>query len=180
MPAALLTAADLPHVRIPNKWTELVRGQLVVCEPPGALHGYVAVRLAARLVQHVEAKDLGAVFAAETGFKLFSDPDTVRAPDVAFVSNARLPHPLPSGYPAIAPDLAVEVLSPGDRPGEMLAKVADWLEAGSTLVWVTDPVRRVARAYRADGSDATITETGVLAGENVLPGFECALASILG
>src|SRR5207245_800698 len=82
-----------------------------------------------RLGAHVRAAALGRVYA-EAGFKLASDPDTVRGPDIAFISRGRLPDPEPAGFPDLAPDLVVEVLSPGDRPGEVLAKVADWLSAG--------------------------------------------------
>src|SRR2546425_11810729 len=84
-----------------------------------------------------------------------------------------------TGYPALAPDLAVEVLSPGDRPGEVLAKVADWLSAGTRLVWVLDPERRLARVYRDDGSETIVTAEGGLGGEDVLPGVSFSLASIL-
>jgi Uma2 family endonuclease len=76
----------------------------------------------------------------------------------------------------MAPDLAVEVLSPDDRPGEVLEKVADWLKAGCRLVWVVDPERRLARIYRADGSETHITHEGSLDGEDVLPGFRQPLA----
>src|SRR5204863_137465 len=82
---------------------------------------------------------------AETGFTLSRGPDTVRAPDIAFVRRERLPDPIPVGFPDLAPDLVVEVLSPGERAGEILAKVADWLSAGTRLVWVVDPERRLAR-----------------------------------
>jgi Uma2 family endonuclease len=96
MPAAApLTADDLLRVQIPGKATELVRGVLVVKEPPGFLHGAVAARLAKAVMDHVDARNLGLVLAAETGFKLASDPDTVRAPDVAFVRRERVPDPLP-------------------------------------------------------------------------------------
>jgi Uma2 family endonuclease len=79
----------------------------------------------------------------------------------------------------MAPDLVVEVLSPRDRPGEVLAKVGDWLEAGALLVWVIDPRRRHARVYRQDGSEAVVTEQDSLDGEDVVPGFTCPLASVL-
>jgi Uma2 family endonuclease len=81
-----------------------------------------------------------------SGFKLTANPDTVRAPDLAFISHARLPEPEPVGYPALAPDLVVEILSPSDRPGEVLGKVADWLSAGTRLVWG----HRSRAAARAD------------------------------
>lgn len=176
---APLTADELLHLDIPGKSLELVRGVLVVKEPPGFLHGAVAARLAKVLMDHVDPRHLGMVLAAETGFKLQSNPDTVRAPDVAFVRAERVPHPLPRGYAALAPDLVVEVLSPNDRPGAVLAKVGDWLDAGARLVWVVDPGARRARVYRADGSETLLAEDDTLDGEDVLPGFRCALGAIL-
>jgi len=121
----------------------------------------------------------GAVFVGDVGFTLHRDPDTVRGPDVAFVRN-RLPQPIPNSYLEFAPDLVVDVLSDNDRPGEVLAKVGDWLDAGARLVWVVDPERRLARVYRADGTEHMLDETDQLLGEDVLPGFSCTLASILG
>jgi Uma2 family endonuclease len=177
-PAALLTADDLLHANIPNKRTELVRGVLRVREPAGWMHGRVAINLGAELRAYVKQTDAGAVLAAETGFKLFTDPDTVRAPDVAFVAKGREPADA-TGFAALAPDLVVDVLSPDDRPGEVLAKVADWLSGGTRLVWVVDPVRRLARVYRQDGSESIVTAEGALDGEAVLPGFACPLETIL-
>ena len=173
-----MTAEELLRLALPNKRTELVRGVLVVREPAGYQHGDVAMRLAAAIFTHVQARGLGRVFAAETGFTLARKPDTVRAPDVAFISTARLPDPPPRGFAELAPDLAVEVLSPDDRPGEVLAKVADWLNAGARLVWVVDPVRVLARVYRADGSESMLDETDALQGEDVLPGFAYQLSAI--
>lgn len=126
----------------------------------------------------MDAGALGRVYV-ESGFKLTSNPDTVRGPDVAFISRTRLPEPEPLGYPAFAPDLVVEILSPGDRPGEVLGKVADWLSAGSRLVWVIDAERRLARVYRADGTEDIVTADETLHGEDVLPGFAWPLTSIL-
>ena len=177
--AGPLTADDLLRSRIPDKRTELVRGQLIVREPAGSLHGRVAMNLGVELGVYVKRTGAGVLFAAETGFHLASDPDTVRAPDVAFIAGSRVPPPDTQGYAALAPDLVVEVLSPGDRPGEVLAKVADWLSAGSRLVWVVDPERRVARVYRYDGSETILSADGVLDGEDVLPGFACPLETIL-
>ena len=178
-PASLMTADDLLRTRFPDKRTELVRGVLVVREPAGSRHGLVTMNLGAELAVYAKQTGAGGVYAAETGFKLASDPDTVRAPDIAFVTRERLPPPSTTGYPALAPDLAVEVLSPGERPGEVLAKVADWLSAGTKLVWVVDPERRLARVYRHDGSEAIVTANSALDGEDLLPGFSCSLASIL-
>ena len=178
-PATPLTADELLRLNIPDKRTELVRGVLVVREPAGYRHGEVAARLATVVANHVNAQDLGRVLAAETGFKLATDPDTVRAPDVAFIRRERLPDPPPRGFAALAPDLVVEVLAPDDRPGEVLAKVGDWLSAGCALVWVVDPIRQFARVYRADGSESFVAADDALEGENVLPGFSCALAEVL-
>jgi len=180
MTASLMTAEELLYTSDPNKRAELVRGRLIVHEPPGGQHGYVAANLAFRLGQHVDLTGAGAVFVGDVGFTLQRDPDTVRGPDVAFVSKDRVPDPIPNTFLEFAPDLVVEVLSPNDRPGEVLAKVGDWLEAGARLVWVIDPERRLGRVYRADGSEHIQRETDQLLGEDVLPGFSCSLASILG
>ena len=171
-----MTADDLLHV--PHQHAELVRGVLVVREPPGLVHGRIALNLGRRLADHADAHGLGRVYV-ESGFKLAANPDTVRGPDVAFISQSRIPDPEPRGYPSLAPDLAVEVLSPDDRPGEVLGKVADYLSAGTRLVWIIDPDRRLARVYRADGTEDSITAEHTLDGEDVVPGFSCQLASVL-
>jgi Uma2 family endonuclease len=173
-----MTADELLQLHLPDQQTELVRGVLVVREPPGLRHGALALEIAARLREYVRTHGLGLVVAAETGFKIFSDPDTVRAADAAFVRRDRVPDPLPVGYGELAPDLVVEVLSPNDRPGEVLQKVGDWLNAGSRVAWVIDPVRRRARVYRADGTESMLAEHDTLDGEDVLPGFACALTEV--
>lgn len=175
----ILTAEQLLHINYPDKSTELVRGNLVVKEPAGYRHGLVIARLARELANHVEANHLGQILGAETGFTLFRDPDTVRAPDVGFVRRGRVPHPAPTGFAELAPDLVVEVLSPTDRAGDVLAKVGDWLEAGVRLVWVVDPDARVARIYRPDGREAVIAAGEALDGEDVVPGFRCPLTAVL-
>ncbi|HEU5261803.1 MAG TPA: Uma2 family endonuclease [Gemmatimonadales bacterium] len=174
-----MTAEELLHVRVPDKHVELVRGVLVAREPAGYIHGRVAMNLAVKLGAHLERTGAGQLFAAETGFTLARGPDTVRAPDIAFVRRERLPDPEPAGFPDLAPDLVAEVLSPDDRPGAVLAKVADWLSAGTTLVWVIDPARRVARVYRSDGSETLVTADQALDGEDVVPGFSCPLEGAL-
>lgn len=182
MPAqspTLMTADDLLSVDVPGKWTELVRGQLVVREPPGTWHGIVSARLAYRIGHFVYQHGLGELCGQDTGFKIASSPDTVRAPDVAYVTRARAVAIERRGYAPFAPDLVVEVLSPGDRAGEVLARVADWLDAGARLVWVIDPVRREARVHRPDGSLTLVRADGMLDGEDVLAGFECPLAEVL-
>ena len=179
MTPTLVTADQLERLHMPDKRVELVKGVLIVKEPAGYRHGAVAARLTKVLMDYADAQDLGQVVAAETGFTLATDPDTVRAPDAAFIRCERLPDPAPAGFARLAPDLVVEVLSPDDRPGEVLAKVADWLSAGTRLVWVVDPARRRARVYRADGSDASVETDGALGGEDVVPGFTCKLSAVL-
>jgi len=178
MHTAPMTADTLLQLILPGKRTELVRGRLVVREPVGAYRGSVAMRIAYVIMKFAEPRGLGRVFAAETGFVLATNPDTVRAPDVAFVRTERLPDPIPAGFAEFVPDLAVEVVSPGDRSGEVEEKVTAWLTAGVALVWVVDPQRRSACVHRADGGVSDVGDAGVLAGEEVLPGLEVELATV--
>lgn len=174
-----MTAEELYRLHLPDKRTELVAGRLVVREPPGYRHGRIAAALAARIYSYVKEHDLGIVLAGDPGFILQRGPDTVRAPDVAFISRERVPDPEPVAFAELAPDLAVEVLSPGDRPGETLEKVADWLKAGTRLVWVVDPGRRQVCIYHADGTETLLSDADTLDGEDVLPGFEIKIVDIL-
>ena len=177
--SSLVTAEELERISIPGKVTELIRGRLVVREPPGTWHGAISAKLTYLLADFVYRQGLGIVFGQDTGFKIGSDPDTVRGPDVAFVARERVGVIRERGYAELAPDLLAEVLSPDDRPGEVLAKVADWLAAGTTIVWVVDPQRREARVYRQDGSLSVLGSDDALEGENVLPGFTCLLKDVL-
>jgi Uma2 family endonuclease len=175
----LTTAEELEHVSIPGKSTELIRGRLVVREPPGTAHGRIAASLAFYLGVFVKEHGLGYIVAQDTGFRLESNPDTVRAPDVAFVARDRSDQLPDRGYAALAPDLVAEIASPGDSPSEVLAKIAGWLEAGVRLAWVIAPHRSVAQVYRRDGTVALIASDGSLDGEDVLPAFTCPLAEVL-
>lgn len=176
---APMTAEELLRLHPPHKRTELVDGVMLVREPAGFRHGVIAHRLSMLVGAHVVRHGLGSTVAAETGFILRRSPDTVRAPDVAFVARDRLPPHDTRGFAELAPELVVEVLSPDDQPGEVLAKCADWLRAGCRLVWVVDPDRREVRVYRADGSVAVVRERGVVDGEDVLPEFSCTVAEML-
>jgi Uma2 family endonuclease len=175
----LMTAEELSRSSVPGHVLELIRGHLVVREPPGTRHGAVAANLAIELGAFVRKERLGQVFAQDTGFKIERDPDTVRGPDVAFVSRERLNRIPEDGYAELAPDLVVEVLSPSDRAGAVLAKIGDFLAAGTRLAWLVDPQRREARVFRCDGSLAVIGEDGALDGEDVVPGFSCPLTAVL-
>ncbi len=158
---------------------ELVRGELRQMTPAGNVHGRIAMRFAWPLAQHVEQNQLGAVYAAETGFKLAGDPDTVRAPDVAFVGRERLEAVGEvEGFWPEAPDLAVEVISPGDTYVEVEEKVFDWLEAGTKMVVAVNPRKRSATVYRSSTDITALGETGVLDGADVVPGFRLALSEV--
>jgi Uma2 family endonuclease len=179
IPAELMTAADVERLSLPNKQVELIRGRLVVREPPGTRHGVIAATLAYFLRDFVQRHGRGGVVAGQdTGFKIGRDPDTVRAPDAAFVAAARSDRIPARGYAELAPDIVAEVLSPDDRPAEVLAKVADWLGAGTKLVWVVDPQRSEVRVHRADGSLSVLGADQSLDGEDTLPGFRCPVAEI--
>ena len=125
----------------------------------------------------ITALELGRV-GQDTGFQIASDPDTVRAPDLAFVSRERVALIAPRGCAALAPDLVAEILSHDDRPGEVTTKIGEWLGAGVQIVWVIDPERRAAHVHRADGSIAVIPSDGALDGEQLLPGFVCPLGEL--
>jgi len=177
--AHLLTAEELLRLDVAGKATELWRGRLLVREAPGTRHGSIAARLAYLLADHVYRNNLGVVCGQDTGFKIESDPDTVRAPDVAVVCRARVGLIPLRGYAAFAPDLVAEIVSPDDRPGEVLTKVGQWIDAGTMLVWVIDPSRVEARTYRDDGGLTIVSSDGLLDASPVLPGFTCALAEVL-
>jgi Uma2 family endonuclease len=176
--AALMSAEELLRLNVPDRRTELIRGRLVVRDPAGARHGAVANRIAHRITAYVDAHDLGRVYAAETGFKIESYPDTVRAPDVAFIAKHRLPDIEPRGYLGWSPDLEVEVLAHDDHPSDILEKVVQWLKSGVRLVWVVDSEKPTARVYRADGSESLLAPSDALDGEQVLPGFLCQLVDL--
>jgi Uma2 family endonuclease len=130
-----------------------------------------------RLGEYVEPRKLGTILAAETGFLLSRDPDTVRAPDVAFVRAEREPGPIRGYFPG-APDLAVEVLSPEDRPGPVAEKVAEWLAAGALEVWVVDPRERTVTVHEPHRESRVVDESERLRGGEVLPGFELEVREI--
>jgi Uma2 family endonuclease len=174
------TAEDLAQMPDDGHRQELVRGEVRAMPPAGHEHGRITTRLTWRLAQHVEAQDLGAVYAAETGFKIASDPDTVRAPDAAFVSKARLEAVATKrGYWPGAPDLAVEVVSPDDTYVDVQDKVDDWLEAGARMVIVVNPHRRTVAVHRPTGI-TVLAESDDLEGADVVPGWTVPVRELFG
>ncbi len=178
----LHTVDDLLRVPDPDLPHELRRGVLQLVTPASSVHGVVSARILVALGRHVYTHDLGALFTAEAGFWLERDPDTLLCPDVAFVAKERLPAvPLEPRFLELAPDLAVEVLSPTDRPADVRAKVAVYVRLGVREVWVVDPARRTLRIHSRVGrrtSEVLLSEDDLLDGGAVVPGFRCRIAEL--
>jgi Uma2 family endonuclease len=158
---------------------ELIRGELKVMSPTKPLHGVVCARLTVKLGSFVEEHDLGETFGAETGFVVERDPDSVLGTDVAFVSRERLATvENEEKFFPFAPDLAVEVLSPGNTVKEINEKIALYFAAGSRAVWVFNPKRRTATVYSSPSEFRTLSEQDTLDGGDVLPGFSLELSKL--
>jgi Uma2 family endonuclease len=174
-----MTAEELFKMKKDGFRYELVQGELKKMSPAGFDHGAVTINLSTILAQHVKANKLGVICAAETGFKIATDPDTVLAPDISFVRCERIP---PSGRPKAfwpgAPDLAVEVVSPGDSKKKVAQKVEDWLAAGSSAFWVINPGQRTVTLHRPLAETITLDENAELDGQDVVPGFRCRVSEI--
>jgi Uma2 family endonuclease len=175
----LMTAEELLRLPRGQFRYELIEGELRQMSPAGYEHGKIAMRLGAALYQYVEEQQLGDVCTAETGFQLKSDPDTVRAPDVAFINRTRIAEVGDvRGYGHGAPDLAVEVVGPNDKVSEVEEKVAEWLAAGVKMVWVVSPKLHTLTVYRSRTDITTLTENDTLNGEQVVPGFQYPVARL--
>jgi Uma2 family endonuclease len=159
---------------------ELVDGKLVELNMSG-LSSEVAARLIYLLSALVIENDLGSVFGADCGFQCFDfDEQRVRKPDVSFIAAGRLTErERKRGYIKVAPDLAVEVISPNDLYHEVEAKTRDYLKAGVRLVWTIDPIGRFGRVHRLNGPVSELTENDIFDGEDVIPGFKCTLADTI-
>lgn len=187
------TVLDKPHVvtspsglsaeefyeRYHDRRAELVKGEVTEMTPAGADHGVVAMNSGTDLNVHVRRNKLGIVCAAETGFIVARDPTTVRAPDAAFISNERLAQ-LEDGRPTrgfwpFAPDLAVEVMSPGDSAEEIEIKVREWFDGGALLVWVLYPSSRTVHVHWTRERVQILEGDAVLDGGEVVPGFSCSI-----
>ena len=178
--ATLMTAAEL--LAMPEDGFhryELVKGELIAMAPAGGEHGAIGSRTDRRIGIFVEQNDLGEVFNADTGFIVESGPDTVRAPDVSFVRKERIPADgIPKGFIPLAPDLAIEVISPSDSYTEVAEKVAQLLEAGTQLVVLIDPRTRTIALHHQSGAINRLAEADTLTFGDVLPGFECPITEL--
>ncbi len=175
----LVTADQLLAMPDDGYRYELVEGEIKKMTPAGWKHGAIGGLLQGWLARHVEQHGLGRIFLAETGFLIARDPDTVRAPDIAFIHKDHLPaeNPEDAFWPG-APDLAVEVISPGDTFKEVDEKVRAWLGAGAMMVWVVNPNGRNVTVYRSTTDVKTLTENDELDGRDVVPGFRRRVGDI--
>lgn len=165
-----MTAEALAALPADGYQYDLIDGELHRMSPPGAEHGEIAFEISRRIGNHVVERGLGRVYAAETGFLLGRDPDTVLAPDVAFVRAERLPPRAERrGYLPLAPGLMVEVVSPSDRAGKIQQKVGRYLDAGVRLVWTVDPSARTVAVYRPGHPPLVRHQGDTVDGADVLP-----------
>lgn len=175
----LYTADDL--IKLPENGVryELVEGQLRTMAPTGGPHGAITTNLLIALGRFVEDHGLGQLFSESTGFLLMRNPDTVRCPDIGFVRADRLPPDgIPPGFIALAPDLAVEVISPSDTIYDIDEKVTEYLQAGARAVWVVNPSSRTATVYEPGSVPRILAEQDELDGGEVVPGFRYPIAKL--
>lgn len=176
-----VTADELLRMPSDGYRYELVEGEIRKMTPAGGEHGRVGGNLMISLGGYARAHQLGAVYLAETGFKLASNPDTVRAPDVSFVRGERVQAlGLVRGYMPGAPDLAVEVVSPGDTFTEVGEKVLQWLDAGTRMVMVVDPWKRWVTVYHSRDDIRVLGEGDTLDGGDVVAGWSMRVAELFG
>ena len=175
----LLTADDLLRLYNEGVKGELVLGVLCETVAAGIEHGEIAVNIAAPLRVFVRQERLGRVIASDAGIRLERGPDTVREPDVAFISAERLPLGVRvRGYSDVVPDLVVEIISPSDSHQAVHDKACMWLYHGVTLVWVVDPDRRTVTVRQSRESTVVLGEGDMLDGSPVLPGFAMPVAEV--
>ncbi len=175
----LMTADELLAMPDDGFVYELINGELIKMSPPGHEHGRVTMNIAGPLYDYAKRKRLGQVYAAETGFLVEQDPDTVRAADVAFVRRERIEKAGPvQGYWMGAPDLVVEVLSPSDTVRRVEGKVAQWLKSGARMVWIVSPQMHTVTVYGSLTDIVILTDKNTLDGGEAVPGFQINVEEI--
>ena len=170
-----MTAQELGKLDDDANRHELIKGVLLTMPPAKYEHMRVCANLTFLLMQHVKANRLGVV-GTEGGYKLESDPDTILAPDISFVVQNRISLS-PEGYHSGPPDLAIEVISPGDRKGRIGRKLSLWLQSGARSVWHVNPQRRTVEVILATGERRILHETDELVDDTV-PGFRVKVSEI--
>lgn len=179
---ALMTAEEL--MKLPNGEGfryELINGELITMPASGSPHGRITMRLSVPLAQFIWDHELGEVFAAESGFQLTFNPDTVLAPDFSFFARQRWEeigeH---KGFTPGAPDIVVEVLSPDDRRSKVNAKISLWLVGGAKQVWIVNPKTSTVTIHRSPSDSITFSGSDELQADDILPGFRLSLDRIFG
>lgn len=176
----LVTAEEL--LALPDdEWRyELVEGRLVRMPPTGDRHNRTSARLFGAVYGFVTSRGLGEVYPQESGFLLSAsgEPDTVLAPDLAFVRAEHVPRPTIDGFPRIAPDMVAEVISPSQTLPQLRQKAETWLAYGVRQVWILVPETRTVEVWSAAGPPAILDENDTLAGEDALSGFTVAVADL--
>ena len=175
----LLTADDLLRLYSEGIGGELIRGVLVEKVSVSLLHGEIAMLLGSILLPFIRPRGLGRIAGSDAGMMLERGPDTVREPDIAFISAEKLPLDVDvPGFYEGAPDLAVEIASPSDSLAAVNDKAQMWLRFGVGLVWVVFPESRTMEVHPASGSPVLLGEQDDLDGGEILPGFTCAVKDI--
>jgi Uma2 family endonuclease len=175
----LLTAEDLFALPDNGGATELVRGELIDMSPGSPSSSEIGFNIGAPLWNFVRPRRLGVITGELAGYVLARNPDTVRAPDIAFVRADRVPPQAQRDfYWQVPPDLAVEIVSPSDRPRQVRDKCLEYLDAGVRLVWLVEPKHQRVTVYLPDRSTRTLGRTDALDGGDVLPGFTLPLADV--
>lgn len=175
----LLTAEDLWKQFDDGYRYELVKGEIRRTPLTGFEHGIISTAIGCFLDKHVKINRLGSVCSAGTGFKISQKPDTVRAPDAAFVRQSSIEEKgIPKGYWEGAPDLAVEVISPSDTYTQVAEKVDEWLNAGCAMVWVMNPRRETVEVYSSPEDITVLRGDDILDGGDVIEGFQCSVKDL--
>jgi Uma2 family endonuclease len=176
---AMMTVDEFMVAQLPDGKSELVRGEVRMTPPAGGPHGRAATNIVVLLSLHVAQHGLGMVFGDSVGYELIGFPHTVRVPDASFVRAEKLPSDgLRPGTLKFAADLAIEVLSPSERAADLEEKLHDYLNAGTSLVWIADPVRRTVMVIPADAPVRWLFEGDTLEGGATIPGFSCQVADV--
>lgn len=177
--AMIMTVEEFLEHPTPEGKAELVRGELRVTPPAGGPHGAAGSNLLFMLTAYVRQHALGRAFGDGVGYQLLRLPHTVRVPDASYVRADRLPEEgIGPGLLKLAPDLAVEVLSPSETASDLEEKLDDFTVAGTPLIWVIDPIRRTVRVIDRSAPVQWLREGDSLYGGNVVPGFSCAVTDI--